>query len=649
MPTITINGQTVTVGDDFMKLSQDQQHATIDEIASKLPKQQPPEETSAAGELFKSFPTGIARTAAQFARGEQIESEQRAMAFTDKPNAGPAIPTGEDVEKTFGLHSPQGFWGGVGELGGELAVNPLSYLGPETAATKALMAGGAALGGSAGQQVGKGTAWEPLTELLGIITGGVGAAGTARAAMSAASPRSVASADLSRALERDGDTPQAIIGRLRQARQVRPNATVADVGGENVRGLVERVAQTPGAGRQTVVPALTERQQGQLQRISGDLGVLLGNQRSALQAVDSAIAERAGASRPLYEAAYNAGDRALWSPELERLSSSPTVKAAMGGAVNIWRDNVIADGFGAMNPGASVERGGQLEFLSGKVPVFPNLQFWDYTKRLLDDQVRVAVRAGENQKARTLTRLVTQLRNELDRVVPEYQPARSAWEGPTAYIESIEAGRNILATNESPEEMAANFAAMSDANKDGYRIGALSAIRAKMGNDAGKMADMTKYLRSPAMREKVATMMPTPEAAASWRRRLGYEVSSSELTGRALGNSATARRLAEREDADSLVGDLVRDAILHGPAGSFWWKAIMAAPTKLRDTLRSRTDRVLAEQTALPQPQAATESALAPPSGLTPGYVNPAYAVVYGATPATSSLSGDSPLAAQFP
>jgi hypothetical protein len=72
----------------------------------------------------------------------------------------------------------------------------------------------------------------------------------------------------------------------------------ADAGGENVRGLVERVAQTPGAGRTIIKPALTERQQDQMGRFVGDLRELTGTERTAYQAVDQTLASRAKAATP---------------------------------------------------------------------------------------------------------------------------------------------------------------------------------------------------------------------------------------------------------------------------------------------------------------------------------------------------------------
>jgi hypothetical protein len=187
------------------------------------------------------------------------------------------------------------------------------------------------------------------------------------------------------------------------------------------------------------------------------------------------------------------------------------------------------------------------------------------------------------------------LRGALDKQVPQYRAARDAWSGPTSYLDAVEAGRGILSRNESAEEMVANFKALSAADRRGYREAAVSSIIGKMSNDPAKLADMTKYLRSPAMRQKVAAIMPTPQAALAWQRRLDHEIKSSELTGRALGNSATARRLAEMDDASGVVGDLVLSAFSGAPPVGMMKQAIVGAAKKIRDTLRSRVDREIAK------------------------------------------------------
>ena len=289
----------------------------------------------------------------------------------------------------------------------------------------------------------------------------------------------------------------------------------------------------------------------------------------------------------------------------------------MQGAIRIWQDNAVADGFGAMNPSA-VDRGGQITF-GGSIPAFPNLQFWDYTKRLIDDKVQTAIRSGQNQKARTLTQLVTKLRGALDTQVPEYAAAREKWAGPSSYLNAVEEGKGVLSRNESAEEMKANFGALSEVDKQGYREAAVSSIIGRMSSDPAKLADMTKYLRSPAMREKVLAIMPNDKARQAWQRRLDFESKSSEMVGRSLGNSATFRRMQEKEDSETIAGDLVLSAFMGTPPVGLMKQIIVGGAKKVRDTLNSRTDKELARMlTGKPRNQIAPRRRMLGQSALIP-------------------------------
>lgn len=464
-----------------------------------------------------------------------------------------------------------------------------------------IIAGGAAAGGAYASSEGTGLedrlSRVPGGAVIGAATGGL-FAGAGRVIGALRSPEEKAVAELQRAMGRDEVTPQSAGAVAKGLDKDRPGlATVADVGGENVRGLVERVAQTPGAGRTTVIPFLTQRQESQVDRIAGDLGELTGSQRTAKQAVDQTMKVRADEAAPLYRAAYEAGDKPIWGNELERLSAVPEVQEAMHGAVKGWQRSQIAQGYGAMNPGATVEGGGILKFLNGRVPVLPNIQFWDYTKSALDDMIGAEIRDDGtiSRKGRDLTIIASKLRETLDAAVPEYAAARDSWGGHSSYLNAIKLGKGVMATKKSAEEAIAEFNTLSAADKQAYREGAVSSILAKMENDPAKLADMTKYLRSRGMRAKVAAIMPTPEAAQAWQRRLNFEVKSSELVGRSLGNSATARRLAEKEDAENMVGDLVLSAFKGVPSKGLMTQVIVGGAKKVRDTLRSRTDKELAQ------------------------------------------------------
>lgn len=389
------------------------------------------------------------------------------------------------------------------------------------------------------------------------------------------SPQAGAYRDLARAIQRDNTTPDALAAAARQLDQVRPGmATLADAGGENVRGLVERVAQTPGAGRTQVNPALTQRQQGQLARISNDLRGLTGTHRTAQQAIADTMEQRARDARPLYDEAFNFNARDV--PEIVRAWQQET-STGFGRSFLMRPEyrRTLQTEYGIQNP--------------ADAPLMVQIDVW---KRVSDDFIRDNI--GSN-KARVAQAMRDRVLSVVDQANPRYAEARGAWAGPSRYLDAIEEGRNILNTRISADELAAGLARMSDAEREGFRLGAVSAITSKMGSDPARMGDMTKYLRSPEMRAKIAALMPTPEARQAWQQRLDFEISSSELTGRSLGNSATARRQAERQDADGIVGDLVMDAFSGTPPVSLLRRAVGAIPRTVRDTLRSRSDAVLAE------------------------------------------------------
>jgi hypothetical protein len=445
------------------------------------------------------------------------------------------------------------------------------------------IAGGAAGGGL----FGAGSAEEGQRATSAATGGLIGAAGgyvvpkvvagasrLASGIRNAVSPEANVAADLGRAITRDETTPQALMQQLQDVQAIRPQATLADIGGENVRGLMERVAQTPGAGRTTVVPALTQRQQGQMNRLAGDLQRLTGTHRTATQAIADTMEQRAADARPLYQEAFDFNATAI--PEIVQTWQQAT-NTGFGRAFMLKPEfrRTLQTEYGINNP--------------ADAPLMVQIDVW---KKVADDFIRENI--GTN-KARVAQAMRDRVVSVVDQFNPTYLSARNAWAGPSRYLDAIEEGRNILATRVSADELRAALANMGDVEREAFRIGAVSAIRAKMGSDPAKLADMTKYLRSPEVRAKIAALMPDADAAAQWMQRLDFEVRSSELTGRALGNSATARRLAEKQDADSLLVGLVADAFRGTSTVGLIERLIGGTYRRARDTLRSRSDDMLAD------------------------------------------------------
>src|SRR5581483_4801562 len=113
------------------------------------------------------------------------------------------------------------------------------------------------------------------------------------------------------------------------------------------------------------------------------------------------------------------------------------------------KDRAITQGFGAMRQGVTVENG-LVKFTRGKngVPTYPNLAFWDATKRELDDATSAALRAGRKEEAATLTGLTKTLRGELDRLVPSYANARAGAAKFFGAEDALEAGQKFVGASQ---------------------------------------------------------------------------------------------------------------------------------------------------------------------------------------------------------
>jgi hypothetical protein len=414
-------------------------------------------------------------------------------------------------------------------------------------------------------------------------------------------PELSASFLLNRAAKRDGTTMPDLERAVRDLQTVRPGANLLDVGGPNIVGQGERIGQTPSAGMGFLNPKLEDRQKGQLGRMENDLRRATGVEPGAWKAIEETKLRMKTAADPLYKAAYDFDAR---KPEI----------------VDLWT-NITSSGYGKkfLNSGKFRDIL-ETEYRTKDARAVPLMQQIDAWKRVADDYISKNI--GTNS-----ARVVRKMRDEFIDIVdahnPAYKTARNAWAGDAAFIDAINEGKAIFRQDMEPAEFAAAVAKMTDSEREGARIGAVSAIVGRMKNNSAKMPDYTGVVRSPAMREKLAALMPDPASAEKWTRGLDFEVRSSENVGRILGGSPTARRLAAKEEADSAVQDMVAD-LLRGRPSEGLMKWVTRKAREVGDTVNSRRDRVAAEVLAGIRPMSSLLSTrdTPPPSILRSGASN---------------------------
>jgi hypothetical protein len=508
---------------------------------------------------------------------------------------------------------PVGAGAGAASLGGRMAAG---------AGT------GAVLGGAAGAGEGQG-AVDSLSRAavgagVGGALGGVAPAvieGVLRGARAVARPianavRGVRNVDdeaarrVVTALERDRAIDPQATGRLRPnefAASVQSGgpATIMDIGGETTRALARSAANTSPEGRAALDRAINDRFEGQTGRVTGWL-------RNTFHYPDAAAQQEAlgnvarNVNRANYTRAMQQGDRPIMSPELDRLMGSPAVVEAMRRASTSGKDRAITQGLGAMRQGVTVENG-VVTFTRGRngAPTYPNLAFWDATKREIDDAASAAARAGRNGEAGVLGDLARTLRTELDRAVPSYQTARS---GAAHFFDAenaLEAGQNFVGKNMTANEARRALAQMTPQERQLFQDGFVSRFVETLNQTGDRRSILNKIAESPAAREKlnVALGRLRAEELESGLRVEGI----MDLARNAVqGNSTTARQLAELGLAGGAYGFSGGGINPFTDPGAVVNAAIVYGAARGRNVINERLSRRVAEMLVSNDPRTIT-------------------------------------------
>src|SRR5262249_9389657 len=144
--------------------------------------------------------------------------------------------------------------------------------------------------------------------------------------------------------------------------------------------------------------------------------------------------------------------------------------------VKAWEE-ATSTGWGKsiLNSGA-LRRNMQSEFGIQKIDDAPLMVLIDAWKKAADDSIGAAIRAGNKNTARTISEARDSVLDVVKQKNQAYSQALSAWAGKSKYLEAIEDGKDVLSNKLSAEQLKADFATLGDSEKEGFRIGAVSAV-----------------------------------------------------------------------------------------------------------------------------------------------------------------------------
>lgn len=497
-------------------------------------------------------------------------------ALAGRGKATEAYETARDTERQA-LETAREQYPGTtltGELLGGVAVPIPGAAAVRGAGMLGRMAGGAAVGAGAGALAGAGEGEDLASRASGaasglLVGGGIGAGvpvvgkglelagqGIAKVAqpitqafrgvrdVDAEAARRIATAqqaDLAKPTSRSGLTQAEFEAAQRGGQPV----VVGDIGGENVRALARSAADTSPSGREALEAVVSDRFKTQSPRTAQFLNDTFKFPTSP-EAIEKIEATARAQNKPAYIKAYNAGDREIWSPELERLTAAPYVQSALGSAISKWKNYAVRDGYGAANPPFRIENGGLIR-TGGGMQAYPNIQLWDYAARELQDAARAAPIGS--QQGKLYNDLARLLKNELDGMVPEYKAAR---EGAAKFFgeeRAVEAGGafakmsglDALKIGEARKALAN----MKPAERELFEAGFLSNIVAKV-ESLPEGADLVKRIYNSDFAKKQIELVVGKDRAALLEAHLLKERAMRLLDESVRGNSKTSQYLMQQ-------------------------------------------------------------------------------------------------------
>ncbi|WP_343503583.1 hypothetical protein [Alloyangia pacifica] len=179
-------------------------------------------------------------------------------------------------------------------------------------------------------------------------------------------------------------------------------------------------------------------------------------------------------------------------------------------------------------------------------------------KQAIQDDIGAAVRAGRNNEARELGKLVRELDGALEAASPDYRAANDAFRDASRVIEGVDTGAQMQRTGRAVDNVQA-FRSMAPDQQQAARVGYGNRALEEVEHNRAQAPLATRPFNSTKAREEVATIALNPE---QFSRQVGRENAMHETYQRALGGSRTADNLQDIGDLSPLAdtGRAVRDA-----------------------------------------------------------------------------------------
>ncbi len=294
-------------------------------------------------------------------------------------------------------------------------------------------------------------------------------------------------------------TPQEVNQMVMQAAQEgHPEFRMMDALGVAGQRRASGVARAGGEPGSAIAEYLAKRQQGQGERVAGFVDEGFGlNGSTAKQTKGSLTAARSDAADTAYDAARgNAapvdvrGALAVIDDRIGGMKGSGVAGDSIDSKLSGYRSRLAAD------PAPNGEISRELSDFDRVLGV----------KQAIQDDIGAAVRAGRNNEARELGKLLSELDSALEQSSDMYRTANDGFREASKTIDAVDQGQQMSRPSARAADTVSQFQGMTPDQQGAARVGYGDSLLGKIEANTSPTANKAKALQSPKRDAEAAAM-----------------------------------------------------------------------------------------------------------------------------------------------
>lgn len=367
--------------------------------------------------------------------------------------------------------------------------------------------------------------------------------------------------------ESGGKTAVSVMKALQRANELGTPSTLAEKGGQAVRGRASSLTRSGGPESQVARGFLESRDKGAEERLESAVSQYVSSGETMYRTSNALLKARSAEARPLWDKVFERGKIGNWPEELNGFFKHPATMPAFKKGLNIEHAEALGESrpFNPHDMVVDLDEEGNIA-----LKAVPNMRVLHTIKVGLDATVaefRNELTGQLSAEGRAIDLMRRRFVQLLDEYNPAYKAARQQWAGRSQSLDSMRLGSTMFAR--TPEEIGDEFANLSANDKQFYLLGLADKVREKLQGTALNGDESKGLINSLWDARQLRAVFKSKKEFEEFADIVANERELFESKVAKVGGSQTTQRFAEdataARDATDRMG-MIKDIFsLHIP------------------------------------------------------------------------------------